>query len=322
MSDMQTRVAHYDELLGASPPACARRSSTRPTTRSSGATSKGCSPCSRSCTRSQPSVAIGIVGKQLVVADTPMPKASRHGRADQAAEGSQDRARSRSNAASPPTRLAAFIHAVAALGGKRDAGRARLDRSRTSASAASPPRSADRTGSAATWRRSGSSTRTPSRSREGRVGERRRPKGSPTCPPTLQAVDGLAEAVAQNRTALVALTALQNYDNYTFTHMVNVSILTMGQARALGIDGRAAARVRPVGADARHRQGPDAERDPEQARQAHRRRVRDHAAPHGRRRRDPAPHAGDADPRAGRRLRAPPAARRHRLSRRRQARRR
>ena len=50
-------------------------------------------------------------------------------------------------------------------------------------------------------------------------------------------VDSLAQAVAQNRTALLALTALKNYDNYTFTHMVNVSILTMGQARALGIDG-------------------------------------------------------------------------------------
>lgn len=50
-------------------------------------------------------------------------------------------------------------------------------------------------------------------------------------------VDTLAQAVAQNRTALMALTALKNYDNYTFTHMVNVSILTMAQARALGIDG-------------------------------------------------------------------------------------
>jgi putative nucleotidyltransferase with HDIG domain len=50
-------------------------------------------------------------------------------------------------------------------------------------------------------------------------------------------VDGLAQAVSQNRTALLALTALKNYDNYTFTHMVNVSILTMGQARGLGIDG-------------------------------------------------------------------------------------
>jgi putative nucleotidyltransferase with HDIG domain len=43
--------------------------------------------------------------------------------------------------------------------------------------------------------------------------------------------------VAQNRSALLALTALKNYDNYTFTHMVNVSILTMGQARAVGIEG-------------------------------------------------------------------------------------
>jgi len=50
-------------------------------------------------------------------------------------------------------------------------------------------------------------------------------------------VDSLAQAVAQNRTALLALTALKNYDNYTFTHMVNVSILTMGQARGLSIDG-------------------------------------------------------------------------------------
>jgi putative nucleotidyltransferase with HDIG domain len=50
-------------------------------------------------------------------------------------------------------------------------------------------------------------------------------------------VDSLAQAAAQNRTALLALTALKEYDNYTFTHMVNVSILTMAQARALGIDG-------------------------------------------------------------------------------------
>jgi putative nucleotidyltransferase with HDIG domain len=50
-------------------------------------------------------------------------------------------------------------------------------------------------------------------------------------------IDGLAQAVSQNRTALLALTTLKNYDNYTFTHMVNVSILAMGQARALGVDG-------------------------------------------------------------------------------------
>ena len=63
-------------------------------------------------------------------------------------------------------------------------------------------------------------------------------EGMPDMPSTLKTVEGLADAVSQNRTALVALTAMRNYDNYTFTHMVNVSILTMGQARALGIEGK------------------------------------------------------------------------------------
>ena len=87
-------------------------------------------------------------------------------------------------------------------------------------------------------------------------------------------IDGLAQAVAQNRTALLALTTLKNYDNYTFTHMVNVSILTMGQARGLGIDGPLLREFGLAGADARHRQGAHAARDPQQARQADRRRVR------------------------------------------------
>ena len=53
----------------------------------------------------------------------------------------------------------------------------------------------------------------------------------------------------------MALTALKNYDNYTFTHMVNVSALAMAQARALNIEGTLLAGVRVCGADARHRQG-------------------------------------------------------------------
>jgi putative nucleotidyltransferase with HDIG domain len=62
-------------------------------------------------------------------------------------------------------------------------------------------------------------------------------EGQPDPEATRQLIDNLAQAVAQNRTALLALTALKEYDNYTFTHMVNVSILTMAQARALGADG-------------------------------------------------------------------------------------
>ena len=64
-----------------------------------------------------------------------------------------------------------------------------------------------------------------------------RVEGMPDADAGRGVVDSLAQAVAQNRTALLALTALKNYDNYTFTHMVNVSILTMGQARGLGIEG-------------------------------------------------------------------------------------
>jgi len=62
-------------------------------------------------------------------------------------------------------------------------------------------------------------------------------EGKPDADAARGIVDSLAQAVAQNRTALLALTALKNYDNYTFTHMVNVSILTMGQARGLGMEG-------------------------------------------------------------------------------------
>ena len=50
-------------------------------------------------------------------------------------------------------------------------------------------------------------------------------------------IDSLAKMVTQDRTSLMALTALKKYDNYTFTHMVNVSALAMAQARALNIDG-------------------------------------------------------------------------------------
>jgi putative nucleotidyltransferase with HDIG domain len=69
------------------------------------------------------------------------------------------------------------------------------------------------------------------------VWEAAKHEGSPDPRAARNLIEQLSQAVAQNRTALLALTALKEYDNYTFTHMVNVSILTMAQARALGIDG-------------------------------------------------------------------------------------
>jgi putative nucleotidyltransferase with HDIG domain len=71
----------------------------------------------------------------------------------------------------------------------------------------------------------------------GTLWESAKVEGIPDADAARGIVDSLAQAVAQNRTALLALTALKNYDNYTFTHMVNVSILTMGQARGVGIEG-------------------------------------------------------------------------------------
>jgi putative nucleotidyltransferase with HDIG domain len=62
-------------------------------------------------------------------------------------------------------------------------------------------------------------------------------ESQPDTPVAQRAIDHLAQAVSQNRATLLALTTLKSYHNYTFTHMVNVSILTMGQARALGIEG-------------------------------------------------------------------------------------
>jgi len=50
-------------------------------------------------------------------------------------------------------------------------------------------------------------------------------------------IESLANIITQDRTSLMALTALKKYDNYTFTHMVNVASLAMAQARALNLEG-------------------------------------------------------------------------------------
>jgi putative nucleotidyltransferase with HDIG domain len=68
--------------------------------------------------------------------------------------------------------------------------------------------------------------------------EEARDNGTPDPDKAQAIVGGLAQALSQNRTAVLALTAMKYYDNYTFTHLVNVAILTMAQARSLGVDGR------------------------------------------------------------------------------------
>ena len=182
-----------------------------------------------------PSIAIGIVGNQLVVADTPMPRASA-GMAELIKRlREHEIERIAFDRGITPDEVTAFIHAIASLGNKGAAeqppqfphihvGRINADEKRD-----------DGIGSEmAAIRQLYSNAVSVAQT----VWESATVEGMPDVPAALQTVEGLAEAVTQNRTALVALTAMRNYDNYTFTHMVNVSILTMGQARALGIEGR------------------------------------------------------------------------------------
>jgi putative nucleotidyltransferase with HDIG domain len=50
-------------------------------------------------------------------------------------------------------------------------------------------------------------------------------------------IEGLSKLVYQDRSSLLALTALKRHDNYTFTHMVNVAALSMAMARSLDLEG-------------------------------------------------------------------------------------
>jgi len=185
----------------------------------------------------QPSVVIGILGMQFVVEDTPMPKAS-------AGMGELIRRlrdheieRIAFERGTTTAEVVGFIQTVAALSGKLDAEsdrRLAFRHIRIGRITTEDRKTDGIGGDMVAIRRLYTSA----------VGvaelawNTAQTEGVPDAPAALQAVDGLADAVTQNRTALVALTAMRSYDNYTFTHMVNVSILTMGQARALGIEGR------------------------------------------------------------------------------------
>ena len=146
-----------------------------------------------------PSVAIGIVGSQLVVADTPMPKAS-SGMSELIKRlrdhGIERIAFDRGVTADE---INAFVHAIASLGGRGGSehsfnfphihvGRITADEKRD-----------DGIGSdMAAIRQLYSNAVAAAES----VWESAVTEGMPDMPAALQAVDGLAEAVTQNRTAL------------------------------------------------------------------------------------------------------------------------
>jgi putative nucleotidyltransferase with HDIG domain len=179
-----------------------------------------------------PSLTIGIVGAQFVVADTPMPKAS-------AAMGElikrlkdQGIERIILERGLTAEEVLAFMLAVGAGTGTPEPGG--WPHLRIGRITADDHRNDGVAGDMAAIRRLYAGAVNAAET----VWDSASTEGTPDLPAALRTVDGLADAVTQNRTAIVALTAMRNYDNYTFTHMVNVSILTMGQARTLGIEGR------------------------------------------------------------------------------------
>ena len=185
----------------------------------------------------QPSIAVGIVGNDLVVADTPMHKVSstmteliRKFKDNKVERISFERGLTQDE-------LAALMANLARLGsrggdGEKDLSSAHI---RVGRLKSGDSRKQDGIASDIAAIRQMYSSAVQSAEVAWQSAEI---EGIPDAPAALQTVEGLADAVTQNRTALMALTAMRNYDNYTFTHMVNVSILAMAQARALGIDGR------------------------------------------------------------------------------------
>jgi putative nucleotidyltransferase with HDIG domain len=190
--------------------------------------------------QSQASVTVGIVGTSLVVSDTPLPKVSAG--MGELIKRLRDNEIERISFERGVTaeEVAAFIRAIAALGGGKSEsdghGGRKLNFShiRIGRITAEDRRAGGIASDMAAIRQLYANAVNAAET----LWQSAESEGVPDAPAALQAVEGLADAVTQNRTALVALTAMRNYDNYTFTHMVNVSILTMGQARALGIEGR------------------------------------------------------------------------------------
>jgi putative nucleotidyltransferase with HDIG domain len=184
----------------------------------------------------QPSIAVGIVGNDLVVADTPMHRVS--ATMTELIKKLKDNKVERIafERGVTPEQLVTLMSSLARLGSK--AGDADKDLSTTHIKVGRLKSNEDK-------KKDGPSDMAAIRQMYSNavqaaemVYQSAEVEGVPDAPAAIETVDGLADAVTQNRTALMALTAMRNYDNYTFTHMVNVSILAMAQARALGIDGK------------------------------------------------------------------------------------
>jgi putative nucleotidyltransferase with HDIG domain len=191
----------------------------------------------RALHQQQPSISFGIVEKEIVVSDTPLPKVSTSMTdlvAKLTAHGIERVTIDRGVTADE---AGAFVGRVASLGARANAAQDAVDSTEhirvgriTKEDEESGGVASDMAAIRQLYAKAVSSAQV--------LWESAGVDGVPDVPAAAEAIEGLSDAVTRNRTALVALTALRTYDNYTFTHMVNVSILAMGQARALGIEGR------------------------------------------------------------------------------------
>jgi putative nucleotidyltransferase with HDIG domain len=235
MSDLSSRTTLYEELLrrfASGVRAAQLYASDHPLL---GRNVDGLLAALKALHQHNPSVTIGIVGRELVVADTPMPRASTGMTELIKRLRDNEIERIAFDKGVTAAEVSGFVHAVAALGSKTVAEHPlQFPHIHVGRITTEEKRNDGISGDMAAIRQLYSNAVATAEA----VWESAVAEGMPDMPAALQAVDGLAEAVTENRTALVALTAMRNYDNYTFTHMVNVSILTMGQARALGIEGR------------------------------------------------------------------------------------
>ncbi len=79
-----------------------------------------------------------------------------------------------------------------------------------------------------------------------------------------RAVQLIVDQVLNNETSLVGLTTIRDYDEYTFTHSVNVCIFSVALGKKLGLSRLQLYDLGHGGAAARRRQGPGSDRGPEQ----------------------------------------------------------
>ena len=82
-------------------------------------------------------------------------------------------------------------------------------------------------------------------------------------------VRSLSLAMHGGQAMVMPLLQLKEFDQYTTTHSMNVSVLAMSLGEFLGAGAHGGAELRPGGAAARSRQGEDPAGDPGQAGQAH-----------------------------------------------------